>query len=113
MSKILDEACVQIFFVRNGKIVGREHFIFEGVKDSDNKDILTTFVKQFYINQEYIPRQIIIEEEIEDIFLLSEYLSSKKGRKVEIRVPKKGEKRSLIQLVKKNSLEYLEKFNTS
>lgn len=111
MARAHDEACIQVFFVRNGKIVGREHFILEGVMDSARESILGSFVKQFYIEQEYIPKEIIIEDEIEDSFILSEWLSAKKGQKVIIRVPQKGEKKSLIEMVRKNAIEYLEKFS--
>ena len=111
MARAHDEACVQVFFVRNGKIVGREHFILEGVMDSTRESILGSFVKQFYMEQEYVPKEIIIEDEIEDSFILSEWLSSKKGQKVTIRVPQKGEKKSLIDMVRKNAIEYLEKFS--
>lgn len=111
MARAHDEACVQVFFVRNGKIVGREHFILEGVMDSTRESILGSFVKQFYMEQEYVPKEIIIEDEIEDSFILSEWLSSKKGQKVIIRVPQKGEKKSLIEMVRKNAIEYLEKFS--
>lgn len=110
MARAHDEACVQVFFVRNGKIVGREHFILEGVMYSTRESILGSFVKQFYMEQEYVPKEIIIEDEIEDSFILSEWLSSKKGQKVTIRVPQKGEKKSLIEMVRKNAIEYLEKF---
>ena len=111
MARAHDEACVQVFFVRNGKIVGREHFILEGVMDSTRESILGSFVKQFYMEQEYVPKEIIIEDEREDSFILSEWLSSKKGQKVTIRVPQKGEKKSLIEMVRKNAIEYLEKFS--
>ena len=111
MARAHDEACVQVFFVRNGKIVGRENFILEGVMDSTRESILGSFVKQFYMEQEYIPKEIIIEDEIEDSFILEEWLSAKKGQKVIIRVPQKGEKRSLIEMVRKNAIEYLEKFS--
>lgn len=111
MARANDEACVQIFFVRNGKIVGREHFILEGVMDSSRESILGSFAKQFYMEQEYIPKEIIIEDEIEDQGILEDILSSKKGQKVVIRVPQKGEKKSLVEMVRKNALEYLEKFS--
>ena len=111
MARAHDEACVQVFFVRNGKIVGREHFILEGVMDSTRESILGSFVKQFYMEQEYVPKEIIIADEIEDSFILSEWLSSKKGQKVTIRVPQNGEKKSLIERVSKNAIEYLEKFS--
>ncbi|MBC6695703.1 excinuclease ABC subunit UvrC [Terrisporobacter mayombei] len=106
-----EEACVQSFFIRHGKIVGREHFILEGVMDITKESILGSFVKQFYMNAEYIPKEIIIESEIEDQVVLEEWLSNIKGQKVSIRVPQKGDKKSLIQMVKKNAMEYLEKFS--
>ncbi|MCC3869485.1 excinuclease ABC subunit UvrC [Terrisporobacter mayombei] len=106
-----EEACVQSFFIRHGKIVGREHFILEGTKDSDKESILSSFVKQFYMKAEYIPKEIIIECGIEDQVVLEEWLSNIKGQKVFIRVPQKGDKKSLISMVKKNAMEYLEKFS--
>ena len=106
-----EEACVQSFFIRHGKIVGREHFILEGTKDSTKESILSSFVKQFYMKAEYIPKEIIIECEIEDQVVLEEWLSNIKGQKVFIRVPQKGDKKSLISMVKKNAMEYLEKFS--
>ena len=106
-----EEACVQSFFIRHGKIVGREHFILEGTKDSSKEAILGSFVKQFYMKAEYIPKEIIIESEIEDQIVLEEWLSNIKGKKVSIRIPQKGDKKSLISMVKKNAMEYLEKFS--
>ena len=111
MARAHDEACVQVFFIRNGKIVGREHYILEGVMDSSRESILSSFVKQFYMAQDYIPKEIIIEDEVEDSFVLEEWLSSKKGQKVIIKVPQKGEKKSLVEMVRKNAVEYLEKFS--
>lgn len=111
MARAHDEACVQVFFIRNGKIVGREHYILEGVMDSSRESILSSFVKQFYMAQDYTPKEIIIEDEVEDSFVLEEWLSSKKGQKVIIKVPQKGEKKSLVEMVRKNAVEYLEKFS--
>nr|WP_295605794.1 excinuclease ABC subunit UvrC [uncultured Terrisporobacter sp.] len=107
-----EEACVQSFFIRHGKVVGREHFILEGTKDSSKEAILSSFVKQFYMKAEYIPKEIIIESEIEDQGVLEEWLSNIKGQKVFIRIPQKGDKKSLIAMVKKNAMEYLEKFSS-
>ncbi|MEG2985580.1 MAG: excinuclease ABC subunit UvrC [Peptostreptococcaceae bacterium] len=111
MARAHDEACVQVFFIRNGKIVGREHYILEGVMDSDRESILSSFVKQFYMAQDYIPKEILIEDEVEDSFILQEWLSEKKGQKVLIKVPQKGEKKNLVEMVRKNAIEYLEKFS--
>ena len=111
MARAHDEACVQVFFIRNGKIVGREHYILEGVMDSSRESILSSFVKQFYIAQDYVPKEILIEDEVEDSFVLEEWLSNKKGQRVSIKVPQKGEKKNLIEMVRKNAVEYLEKFS--
>ena len=111
MARAHDEACVQVFFIRNGKIVGREHYILEGVMDSSRESILSSFVKQFYMAQDYIPKEILIEDEVEDSFVLEEWLSNKKGQRVSIKVPQKGEKKNLIEMVRKNAVEYLEKFS--
>lgn len=111
MARAHDEACVQVFFIRNGKIVGREHYILEGVMDSSRESILSSFVKQFYMAQDYIPKEILIESEVEDSFILEEWLSDKKGQKVFIKVPQKGEKKNLVDMVRKNAIEYLEKFS--
>ena len=107
-----EEAWVQSFFIMHGKVVGREHFILEGTKDSSKEAILSSFVKQFYMKAEYIPKEIIIESEIEDQVVLEEWLSNIKGQKVFIRIPQKGDKKSLIAMVKKNAMEYLEKFSS-
>lgn len=111
MARAHDEACVQVFFIRNGKIVGREHYILEGVMDSSRESILSSFVKQFYIAQDYVPKEILIEDDVEDSFILEEWLSAKKGQKVSIKIPQKGEKKNLIEMVRKNAIEYLEKFS--
>lgn len=111
LARTEEEACVQVFFVRNGKIIGREHFILEGVEGSSSASVLGSFVKQFYMEQEYIPKEIIIDEEIEDNYILEKWLSDKKGNKVTIRVPQKGEKKNLIEMVRKNAIEYLNKFS--
>lgn len=111
MANIESEAGVQVFFIRNGKISGRENFMLEGVKDSDRDVILGSFIKQFYMSQEYIPKELIVEEEFLDQDIVAQMLSSKRGSTVNIRVPQKGEKKALILMVRKNADEYLEKFD--
>lgn len=111
LARTEEEACVQVFFIRNGKIIGREHFILDGVEGSTSDSVLGSFVKQFYMAQEYIPKEIIIDEDIEDDYILEQWLSDKKGSKVTIRVPQKGEKKSLVEMVRKNAFEYLNKFS--
>ena len=111
LARTEEEACVQVFFMRNGKIIGREHFILEGVEGSKSDSVLGSFVKQFYMEQEYIPREIIVDEEIEDRYILEQWLSEKKGGKVTITIPQKGEKKGLAIMVRKNAMEYLNKFS--
>lgn len=111
MANFDQEACVQVFFIRNGKVSGRENFMLEGVKDSNRSTILGSFIKQFYMSQEYIPRELIVEEEFLDMEIMEEILSSKRGTAVSIRVPKRGDKRALVLMVRKNADEYLLKFD--
>ena len=111
MANFDQEACVQVFFIRNGKVSGRENFMLEGVKDSDRSTILGSFIKQFYMSQDYIPRELIVEEEFLDMEIMEEILSSKRGTAVSIRVPKRGDKRALVLMVRKNADEYLLKFD--
>lgn len=110
MAKIDDEACVQIFFVRNGKIVGREHYILKGVVDNDREEIMASFIKQFYSSGVFIPQELIIENEIEDMEIIKKWLSGIENKKVDIKIPKRGEKKDLVNMVRKNALESLEKF---
>ncbi|WFD10680.1 excinuclease ABC subunit UvrC [Tepidibacter hydrothermalis] len=110
MSKVDDEACVQIFFIRNGKIVGREHYILKGVIDNEREEIMASFIKQFYSSGVFIPRELIIENEIEDMEIIKKWLSGIKSKNVEIKIPKRGEKKDLVNMVRKNALEALEKF---
>ena len=111
MANFDEEACVQVFFIRNGKISGRENFMLEGVKDNNRSVILGSFIKQFYMSQEYIPKELIVEEEFMDMQIVEEILSSKRGSNVYIRVPQKGEKKALVKMVRKNADEYLVKFD--
>lgn len=106
----IDEACIQIFFIRNGKIIGREHFLLTNISENETREeIISSFISQFYTGTVYIPKEIYIETEIEDIELYENVLSEKRGTKVAIKVPIKGDKSMLIKMVKKNALEILEK----
>ncbi len=107
----VDEACVQVFFIRKGKLIGREHYMLEGVGDMERKDIMTQFVKQFYGGTPVIPREILLQEEIDDLEIIQQWLTSKREGKVEIKVPLKGEKKKLVEMVQKNALITLEQFS--
>lgn len=98
-----DEAVVQVFFIRNGKLIGREHFRLTGVKDDTRSEVMTSFVKQFYAGTPFIPKELFLQEPVEDQEIIEEWLASKRGQKVYIRVPKKGEKERLVELAAKNA----------
>lgn len=97
------DAVVQVFFVRGGKLIGREHFYMTHVQGYDPSQILLDFVKQFYAGTPFIPRELMLQEEIADIDILEKWLSSRKGSRVYIRVPKKGTKEKLVELAAQNA----------
>ncbi len=103
------EAVVQVFFVRGGKLIGREHFYMTRVEDCDKPQILLDFVKQFYAGTPFVPRELILQKEIEEIPVLEEWLTARRGGRVYIRVPKKGQKEKLVELAEKNARMVLEK----
>lgn len=98
-----DEAVVQVFFIRNGKLIGREHYHLTGVESDTRSGVMTSFVKQFYAGTPFIPRELLLQEELEETELISEWLTAKRGQKVYIHVPKKGEKEKLVELAEKNA----------
>lgn len=98
-----DEAVVQTFFIRNGKLIGRDNFHLSGVEDEEDSDIMASFLKQFYAGTPYIPKEIFLGVKTEDEELLTEWLSTKRGQKVYLKVPQKGEKEKLVELARKNA----------
>jgi len=98
-----DEAVAQVFFIRNGKMLGREHYYLTGVEHESRAAIMTDFVKQYYAGTPYIPKELLLSEEIEEEELITSWLSQKRGFKVTIHVPKKGEKEKLVELAEKNA----------
>lgn len=103
LAKDKDDAVVQTFFIRGGKLIGREKFYLTGVEGEEDSSIMNTFIKQFYSGTPYIPKEIYLADELEDEELLSKWLSARKGQKVIIRVPKMGQKERLVELAKKNA----------
>ena len=103
------DAVVQVFFVRAGKLIGREHFYMTRVEDSDKSQILLDFVKQFYAGTPFVPRELILQREIDEIPVLEEWLTARRGARVFIRVPKKGQKEKLVELAAKNARMVLDK----
>ena len=110
MARGIDEVCIQVFFIRSGKIIGREHFIISDTFNEERSEILNSFIKQFYLGTAYIPKEIFIEEEIRDMETISQWLSEKRGSKVNIKVPKRGEKSQLMDMVKSNAINMLEQY---
>lgn len=97
------EVCIEIFFVRGSKMIGREHFFFEGLNDETDSEILSSFIKQFYMTRPILPNKIMLKEEIEDKDIIEYLLTSRIDRKVEIKTPKKGEKLRLAEMAEKNA----------
>lgn len=100
--------CVEIFFVRKSKMIGREHYFFNDMKDVSNEEILSSFIKQYYITKEEIPHKIMLKEELEEKEIIEEWLSKKMGRKVELKSPQKGEKLRFVEMAEKNAKVTLE-----
>ena len=97
------DAVVQVFFVRDGKLMGREHFYMTHVSETPPAQILLDFVKQFYAGTPFIPRELMLQEEIEDTEILEQWLTKRKGARVYIKVPKIGTKEKLVELAAKNA----------
>ncbi len=98
-----EDAVVQIFFIRDGKLIGRDHFHVNVGSEDTRSQVLATFVKQFYAGTPFIPRELMLQEEIEESEVIAEWLTQKRGQKVYIRVPKKGTKEKLVELAAQNA----------
>jgi len=105
------DTCVQIFFVRNGKLIGRRNFIIEGSGEAELKETAASFLKQFYGSADIIPAEIITAVEAEDMELIENWLSSLRGRKVHLKVPQRGEKLHMAEMVAENARIELKRFN--
>ena len=99
----MEDAVVQVFFIRGGRLIGRDHFYLKRGNGESKAEVLSSFIKQFYAGTPYIPSVLMIQEEIEDIVLLEEWLTQKRGHKVHIQIPKKGTKEKLVELARKNA----------
>ncbi len=103
-----DQACVQVFFIRGGKLIGRESFILQGTRSEEPQQIMTSFVKQFYHSAPYIPPLILLQHPVEDADTIEGWLETRRGAGVEIRVPHRGYKAQLMNLVVENARQCLE-----
>jgi excinuclease ABC subunit C len=102
------EACVQVFFVRRGNVIGRDNFALDGAADEPDRDVLTSFLQQFYQSATYVPRQVLLPSPVTDQSLVQEWLSQRRGRRVEVLVPQRGDKRALVQTAADNARESLQ-----
>lgn len=102
------QVCIEIFFVRGSKMIGREHYFYNDLKDMEDKEILSGFIKQYYLDNPNIPSKIMIREEIDDKETIEQWLSTNLGKKVEIKSPKRGEKLRFVEMAEMNSKVTLE-----
>ena len=98
-----EDAVVQVFFIRGGRLIGRDHFYLKIAKGETQSEILSSFIKQFYAGTPYIPPCLMLPEEIEDLAVIEEWLTKRRGHRVRLIVPKKGTKEKLVELAKKNA----------
>ena len=103
MASDREDAVVQVFFVREGRLIGRDHFYLRIAPEEKQSEILSSFVKQFYAGTPFVPKELMLQTEIEDADVISDWLSSRKGQKVYLRVPKIGQKEKLVELAAKNA----------
>ena len=108
LAKSKTRVCVEIFFVRKSKMVGREHFFLDDLVDEEPKEILSSFIKQYYLDRPILPNKIMLKEEIDDKEILQELFTEKAGRKVELKTPQKGEKLRLVEMAENNARVTLE-----
>lgn len=110
------QVCIEMFFIRNSKMIGRKHYFLANMQDEEDSEILSSFIKQYYINNPILPHKIMIKENIEDKEIIEKSLTEQVGRKVEIKTPQKGEKLRLVEMAENNAkitLENKEKDKTS
>ena len=109
MARSDGEACVQVFFIRGGKLIGREYFILEGTEDTGDNEVLEQFITQFYTEAANVPQQVMLPQELEEARIISQWLRSKRGgEKVEFFVPNEGQPQELVQMATENATETLQ-----
>ena len=102
------EAWVEVFFIRNGKLTGRDHFLMEGTQDEQPAHVLDQFVKQFYDTAPHIPGEVVLQHPLEDTVTIQAWLTQKRGHRVRLHVPQRGEKRRLVKMVAENAAQGLQ-----
>jgi excinuclease ABC subunit C len=113
MARADNEACVQVFFIRGGKLIGREYFILEGTEDTADNQVMAEFIKQFYTEAAFIPQQVLLPGEIEEAQIISQWLRSRRGgEKTEMVVPHRGQSHDLVKMAAENASETLKALRT-
>jgi excinuclease ABC subunit C len=107
MARANGEACVQVFFIRSGKLIGREYFIMEGTEGTPDASVLGEFLKQFYDETPTVPGQLLLPTEVDEAQIISTWLNTRRGEKVEIRVPREGQQNELVKMAAENAAETL------
>ncbi len=102
-----DDACVQVFFIRGGKLLGREYFVLEGAREEDDRQVIGAFLKQFYEEAAYVPPEVLLPEQVDEALIIERWLKRKRGDKVALRVPRRGKKRQLVEMASRNAAETL------
>jgi len=103
------QACVQVFFVRGGKLIGREYYVLTGTQDEGETGVMTSFVKQFYDEAAYVPPEILVQSDLDELAVIEEWLHRKRGSKVGIKVPRRGEKHEIMRMAAENAADTLAK----
>ena len=101
------DTCVQVFFIRGGKLLGREYFVLEGTQNEEIKEIMAAFLKQFYEEAAYVPPEVLLPAHIEEALIIEKWLRRKRGAKVTLKVPRRGKKRELVEMAAENATEML------
>jgi excinuclease ABC subunit C len=101
------DACVQVFFIRHGRLIGREYFVLDGTAEETDTEVVASFVKQFYDEAAYVPPEILLAHEIDEALIIQEWLRSRRGNKVLLKVPRRGHKRDLVKMAAENATETL------
>ena len=101
------DACVQIFFIRHGRLIGREYFLLEGTEDESDEAVLHEFVTQFYDEAAHIPKEVLLPHEVDEARIIEKWLQQKRGQKVAIRVPRRGKKKDLVEMAASNARDTL------
>jgi excinuclease ABC subunit C len=101
------DTCVQVFFIRSGRLIGREYFLLEGTVEEDDRVIMTSFIKQFYDQVDNVPPEILLPQQVDEVMIIRNWLRSKRGADVALKVPRRGKRRELVQMATENATETL------